>query len=41
MSVMPKGVDVVPQQFPKDTEIMHSVRYVGVDDEENIRCHNA
>lgn len=31
-----QGVDVVPQQFPKDTEIMHSVRYVGVDDEENI-----
>ncbi len=31
-----QGVDVVRQQFPEGTEIMHSVRYVGVDADKNI-----
>ncbi len=31
-----KDILITPQQYPKDTEFMHSVRYVGVDDNQQI-----
>ncbi|PWK53200.1 hypothetical protein C8D97_10323 [Pleionea mediterranea] len=30
------NISVTPQQFPKGTELMHSLRYLGIDEQDNI-----